>query len=648
MLVKVGINMDEELDAGLDMSSNMDTDSEISFDADSFTGGDVVDIPDDIGEDLSEDLDFSTVSDLDTVSEEFIDSIDEDVNGTAEGDLSGDMGNGFADDSVADLAGIGETDISDIPEDIEDDTQMDGMEAADYSGDDPDDISEDTLFLDDEVPYEIPDMADIPEDIAEFEDSVSDYGTNGLDIPEDVTGKELSDSTIVDEIDVDDIDSHLVVEGASGELSDDGPGMEDKVAADIFDGDGLDKEAEAAIKDPLFEANNSASDMDADDIHGSVDMICEDNNEGIAEHMDTDTEKGLDTSADISAYDTDLAEYNGYEDSLTDQTGFTDEVSSVGDDIEVKADTDTERTPMQELSSYMNDHNYGPNDFDEYSKDPEWQRLHEAVFPDWEGRPELEKQSVSEMEEAPYEYHFSGYETHEFPETESSSASHLDHGSSSIEERGELEEIVSDISRDIEERPSMDTAPVSGDENINAEQFDTSRDVGNDMISGQEMLDRYGVSQLRNGADYFVKGDNYDQFEREYYAPEDLTYTKYETPEELDISPSLIEGIHLGKSEVEDPAVFWSQHDKSGTAESFQEIASHIPEVRERMAAGDTLDNLMDDEKLSDCANIYFRNMPEVIERNGYYEFGSNGRHRILAARALGYDIPVRVIGKRS
>ena len=44
---------------------------------------------------------------------------------------------------------------------------------------------------------------------------------------------------------------------------------------------------------------------------------------------------------------------------------------------------------MQALSSYMNEHNYGPDDFEEYSQDPEWQKLHREVFPDWEENSEI-------------------------------------------------------------------------------------------------------------------------------------------------------------------------------------------------------------------------------------------------------------------
>ena len=39
--------------------------------------------------------------------------------------------------------------------------------------------------------------------------------------------------------------------------------------------------------------------------------------------------------------------------------------------------------PKDALTAYMWAHNYGPDDYDTYSQDPEWQRLHEAVFPEF-------------------------------------------------------------------------------------------------------------------------------------------------------------------------------------------------------------------------------------------------------------------------
>lgn len=272
-------------------------------------------------------------------------------------------------------------------------------------------------------------------------------------------------------------------------------------------------------------------------------------------------------------------------------------MNTQGDVVDLQADS--ELTPMQQLSNYMNEHNYGETDFDEYSQNPEWQQLHSAVF---------------------------GDSPAEIADTLDDSVYHVVPGN-----QGDL----------------MPEELAVGNNQTDLASED-SRDTSGNLISGQELLDRFGTEHHRNGSDYFIKGDHYDQFENDYYSPDDSSYTEYDTPLQRDISPGLIEGIHLGKGEVEDSSVFWEQHEKGGTAESFQEIASHIPEVRERLADGDTLDDLAGDDKLSDCASIYFRNMPEVVERDGYYEFDSNGRHRILAARALGHDIPVKVIGKRT
>ncbi len=156
-----------------------------------------------------------------------------------------------------------------------------------------------------------------------------------------------------------------------------------------------------------------------------------------------------------------------------------------------------------------------------------------------------------------------------------------------------------------------------------------------------------GVSKHRYGSDYFVRGENFDSFESDYYSPDGSTFEAYDVHKEITISPGLIEGIHLGEGEVNNPSVFWSQHEQGGTKESFVDIARHIPDVQEQLEAGRSIEDLKEDPVLSDCTWIYFVNKPRVVEHDGYYEFDSNGRHRILAAREAGYDIPVVVIGRR-
>ena len=173
---------------------------------------------------------------------------------------------------------------------------------------------------------------------------------------------------------------------------------------------------------------------------------------------------------------------------------------------------------------------------------------------------------------------------------------------------------------------------------------------GNDSsdASKNNLFGSFETDRHINGSDVFVKGDNYERFKEDYYSQKESVYEAYDIPKEIDIPPSMIEGIHLGEREMEDPAVFWGQHERGGSLESFKEIAKHIPEVRNQLSSGKRIDEILDDPVLSKCASIYFVNKPRVIDSNGYYEFESNGRHRILAAREVGYDIPVAVVGRRN
>ena len=173
---------------------------------------------------------------------------------------------------------------------------------------------------------------------------------------------------------------------------------------------------------------------------------------------------------------------------------------------------------------------------------------------------------------------------------------------------------------------------------------------GSKNKSGGNKFGSFETGKYQNG-DSVVKGDNFEQYMSDYYDSENFTYESLGDNAVVEtISPSKIEGIHLGTTEIEDSGRFWGQHERSGTEDSFKEIASHIPEVKSKLGAGQSLSDIRSDPSLSKCVDIYFdpSNIPCVVKSNGYYEFDSNGRHRILAARELGYDIPVKVIGIRT
>lgn len=169
-------------------------------------------------------------------------------------------------------------------------------------------------------------------------------------------------------------------------------------------------------------------------------------------------------------------------------------------------------------------------------------------------------------------------------------------------------------------------------------------------------LGKYKVDRITNRTieEYngFVKGNNFEGYLNDWegHDPTQFRTNMFDAPELRTINPSDIEGISLGDNDIADPAIFWSQHMTGGTENSFKEIAALIPEVQKELSMGRSLDDLIEDPRLGKCASLYFdpANMPEVIECDGYYEFQSNGRHRILAAREMGYDMPVKVIGTRN
>ncbi|MDR0883220.1 MAG: ParB/Srx family N-terminal domain-containing protein [Oscillospiraceae bacterium] len=79
--------------------------------------------------------------------------------------------------------------------------------------------------------------------------------------------------------------------------------------------------------------------------------------------------------------------------------------------------------------------------------------------------------------------------------------------------------------------------------------------------------------------------------------------------------------------------------------EDYAALAENIPEVRDRLAAGESIDTLCADEKVGDCANAYFKEDKMLTVRDegdGSYQLIDDGNHRLKAAQDLGYEVPVK------
>ena len=110
-----------------------------------------------------------------------------------------------------------------------------------------------------------------------------------------------------------------------------------------------------------------------------------------------------------------------------------------------------------------------------------------------------------------------------------------------------------------------------------------------------------------------------------------------------------IEGIYLSDNELANGDMFWTYKKDGGTLESFQRIAADIPKVKNLIDSGMTgTEILLNYPELEDCYSIYFQGSPCVGQADGFYVFGSGGRHRTLAAQSIDGIIPVRITSKIS
>jgi len=142
-----------------------------------------------------------------------------------------------------------------------------------------------------------------------------------------------------------------------------------------------------------------------------------------------------------------------------------------------------------------------------------------------------------------------------------------------------------------------------------------------------------------------VNTDQYEDYEAKSEAVQ-VSYQSYgEDAQITTVDANNIHGVDTFGVDVQSDE-FWNHH--GNTHEDYSELASHIPEVQERLDNGEELSSIQRDPEIGATATQYFdeSHMPRVAQYGDTYIAQDDGRHRILAAQEQGHDIPVKVVGE--
>ena len=412
--------MGDEYTETVDTSSDMDTSEDFSEDVSADSNDIADDIPEDIPEDVPEDSSFDSDDMADDIPEDIPEDVPEDSSTDSE-DIADDIPEDIPEDVPEDPSSDSDDMADDIPEDIPEDAPEDSSSDSDDIADDipediPEDVPENSSSDSDDIADDIPE--DIPEDVPENSSSDSDDMADDIpeDIPEDATADPQSD--IVNEVSSDetedsasDISTDEQPADIQGDMADEAPSdeTEDSTSDVSADEQPIDTQNDMTDEAPSDETEDSASDVSADEQSADIqdDMTDEapsDETEDSASDVSADeqpadiqddmtneapSDETEDSASDVSA-DEQSADI---QDDMTDEAP-SDETENSASDVstdeqpidtqnDMERNADTQEDAFLQLSDYMNEHNYGPDDFATYSQDPEWQRLHSNAYPDY-------------------------------------------------------------------------------------------------------------------------------------------------------------------------------------------------------------------------------------------------------------------------
>ena len=362
--------MGDEYTETVDTSSDMDTSEDFSEDV----SADSNDIADDIPEDVPEDSSFDSDDMADDIPEDIPEDVPEDSSADSEDiadDIPEDIPEDVPEDSSADSEDIADDIPEDIPEDAPADTQNDA--ANEISSDETEDTTSDVST--DEQPAAIQnDMADeAPSD--ETEDTASDVSADEqpTDSQDDMADEAPSDET---EDTASDVSADEQPTDSQDDMADEAPSDEtEDTASDISaDEQPTDSQDDMADEVPSDETEDTTSDISADerptDTQNDMERNADTQEDAFLQLSDYMNEHNYGPD-DFATYSQDPEWQRLHSNAYPDYT--PPEASSA----------DTQENSFRQLSEYMNEHNYGPDDFATYSQDPEWQRLHSNAYPNY-------------------------------------------------------------------------------------------------------------------------------------------------------------------------------------------------------------------------------------------------------------------------
>ena len=391
--------------------------------------------------DISSDVSFDDVDSSFDDADVDVDDVDEDVDYDDGNDVQDDVYDEDFDEDV-DLAGVEDLSAEDadaydegFAEDVEADemraeAEPDGIDEDEFDGNGVSDLDEDADAEIDDVGDVDDKQGDLPEnydeDLSDISDNHDERGTEKTESPEvevpadwdedldteegDVPANVLDENTDDGSSDAPDVvGSEMVV--TDEEALGDGAEAD---AVDLYSTSHEQSETHDNDEEASIELGEGSSDWmaDQDDVASGTD----DTNPAVQEASDFDDESVSDMIGASDEAESETVETGGSEAEALDESqdgiknnedavasqevddgpprdtsadiGSGEASNDLDDQTYERQPSDAEDTGLAEddalsqLTDYMNDHNYGADDYSEYSQDPEWQRLHDAAFPD--------------------------------------------------------------------------------------------------------------------------------------------------------------------------------------------------------------------------------------------------------------------------